>query len=260
MKLPIYQVDAFSGTVFGGNPAAVCPLENWIEDALMQKIAAENNLAETAFFVQKGNDFEIRWFTPAVEVPLCGHATLASAKIIFDVLDYHKSEIQFSSKSGLLKVSETEDGLELDFPTYSFENLELNQELKNIFPLAQAAAVVADSWLLLEFENEAQIQNFEPDFLKIAQLSYKNVIITAKGDTVDFVSRFFAPQMGINEDPTTGSAHCFLTPFWAKKLGKDSFHAYQISERKGELWCQLRGDRTLIAGKAVIYLEGSIWI
>lgn len=265
MRIPIYQVDAFTDRLFGGNPAAVCPLEEWLDVDTMKAIAAENNLSETAFFVKKGDRFEIRWFTPAVEIDLCGHATLASAHVIFNHLGFSGEMITFHSQhSGELRVTKKGDLLVLDFPAREYEPIEmLPCQLKNA--LGKEPTALYNSWdLLALYETEEDILGIEPDFEALSEVLHTvdclGIIVTAPGKDSDFVSRFFAPLAGVNEDPVTGSAHTILIPFWAERLGKEKFHAYQVSSRRGELFCELKGDRVLIGGKAVTYLKGEIEI
>lgn len=259
MEQRIYQVDAFTDKVFGGNPAAVCPLVNWLPDDMLQQIAAENNLAETAFYVKQDDMYEIRWFTPTVEVDLCGHATLAAAYVLFNHEGLQGDEIKFySDKSGELTVTKQQQYLTLNFPTDRYEAVPLTEILTCGFDILPIEAYKGKTDYLLVFEQEAQIKNLQPDFGKIAQLPGRGVIVTAKGDKVDFVSRFFAPQSGINEDPVTGSAHTTLIPYWAAKLGKQQLKACQLSQRKGYLVCQHLGDRVEISGKAKLYLVGHL--
>jgi PhzF family phenazine biosynthesis protein len=258
MKIPIYQVDAFTSKVFRGNPAAVCPLESWPEDHLLQNIAAENNLSETAFFVRHDEHFEIRWFTPKVEVNLCGHATLASAHIIFRHLGYLQDEIRFQSKSGLLKVYKKDESLVLDFPASKISSAIIKKELSIALGKIPVSLYKSGQKLLALYEDEKTISEIQPDFEKLKNVDFMGVIVTAPGDHSDFVSRFFAPRVGINEDPVTGSAHTLLIPFWAKRLGKEKLKAVQVSYRIGELDCELNGDRVLIGGQAVTYLTGEI--
>lgn len=257
MKIPIFQVDAFSGSLFGGNPAAVCPLEEWLNPDLMQSIAAENNLSETAFFVKKGKIFELRWFTPAVEVNLCGHATLASAHVIFNHLEYEGESIVFSSMSGELRVTQTKGRLTLDFPSTPPSAVDAPGELIHGLGLEPKEVHKSRDYLAL-FESEADILSIEPDFNILKKVDCLGIIITAKGEKCDFVSRFFAPAAGINEDPVTGSAHTTLIPFWAEKLNKNILHAFQLSRRRGELFCELVGDRVKIGGQAVTFFVGEI--
>jgi PhzF family phenazine biosynthesis protein len=261
-KIKMYQVDAFADRLFSGNPAAVCILDKWLSDDLMQSIAFENNLAETAFVIPDGRDFKIRWFTPAVEVDLCGHATLASAFVIFNVLDYPDNMIRFQSqKSGVLSVEKKDDLLILNFPTdkLEFSTKEESQVVENCIGARVAELVKGRSDYLALLENEETVKKIEPDFVKMLKLAARGLIVTAKGDNVDFVSRFFAPQCGINEDPVTGSAHISLTPFWSAKLGKNKMTAHQLSKRGGQLMCELKNDRCLIGGKARLYLSGEIY-
>jgi PhzF family phenazine biosynthesis protein len=260
MKIPIYQVDAFTQKVFGGNPAAVCPLDQWPDDDLLQKIALENNLSETAFFVKNNDYFEIRWFTPEVEVNLCGHATLASAHVIFNYMNYEGYSIQFESKSGILEVFKTEDWLTLDFPAADLKPAIIRGNLSEALGQMPLGIFQADQKLLAIYENEQIIKSIHPNFEKLSKLEYMGVIVTAPGDYVDFVSRFFAPRVGINEDPVTGSAHTLLIPFWSKRLEKKVLHALQLSERKGELHCEDKGDRVWISGQTITYLVGEIEI
>ncbi|PWK16820.1 PhzF family phenazine biosynthesis protein [Arcicella aurantiaca] len=260
MNLKIYQIDAFSDTVFGGNPAAVVPLKEWLSDELMQKIAAENNLAETAFYIPEGDKFHIRWFTPAVEVDLCGHATLATAYTLFQYEKYPKNLIEFNSRSGILTVEQQDDLLELDFPVDNLQVAETPQAFIDGLGIPPKETFKGISDYLLIMENEAQVKGLKPDFRKIGEVACRGIIVTAKGDEVDFVSRFFGPQAGIDEDPVTGSAHTTLTAYWAKALQKNTLSARQISPRRGNLACKLVGDRVKIAGKAAPYLIGEIFV
>jgi PhzF family phenazine biosynthesis protein len=257
MNIPIYQVDAFSDRLFGGNPAAVCPLKEWLEPELMQNIAAENNLSETAFFVKKEKIFELRWFTPTIEVDLCGHATLAAAHVIFNHLEYGGDEVVFSSLSGELKVSRTDDRLTLDFPSTPPSAADAPEELIQGLGREPKEVHKSRDYLAL-FESEADILSVEPNFNILKRADSLGIIITAEGEKCDFVSRFFAPAAGIDEDPVTGSAHTTLTPFWAQKLGKNTLHAFQLSKRRGELFCELSGDRVKIGGHAVTFFKGEI--
>jgi len=261
MKQKIYQVDAFSKEAFSGNPAAVCPLEEWLSDEQMQNIAMENNLAETAFYVKSGDKYEIRWFTPKVEVDLCGHATLAAAFILFNNEGHKGDIINFVSlKSGPLTVSRNKKLLTLNFPTDRFEEVEMSEDLVSGFDLKPLLAFKGKTDYLLIFENENQIINIEPNLMAISKLGGRGVIVSAKGEDVDFVSRFFAPQSGIDEDPVTGSAHTTLVPYWAKTLGKDILSSMQLSKRKGWLFCKLLNDRVEISGQCRLYLSGEIYI
>jgi PhzF family phenazine biosynthesis protein len=259
--LPIYQVDAFTENIFEGNPAAVCPMESWLTDEQMQKIAMENNLAETAFIVPFEDAYQIRWFTPAVEVALCGHATLASAHCFYEQLGYDKDEIRFFSKSGWLTVTRSADGkLTLDFPADHATETTAPAEIFEGLGISARQVYKGKFDYLLELENEAAITALQPDFRKLSTIESRGILVTAKGDHADFVSRCFFPQSGIDEDPVTGSAHCLLTTYWNRKTGKSRFDAVQLSRRKGKLECELRGDRVLMTGSAKTYLKGEIYI
>lgn len=259
MKRKIYQVDAFTigNHPFTGNPAAVCPLEEWLDKATMLKVAAENNLSETAFFVKKGNKFELKWFTPKIEVDLCGHATLASAHVLFTCLKYSGEEIVFSTMSGELKVTRTDDLVTLDFPSSEIVSVPPLPLLEKALGKKPVEIYRSRDYLAL-FDNEEDILGIEPDFTLISQLDCLGIMITAPGSHSDFVSRFFAPAAGVNEDPVTGSAHTTLIPFWSERLHKKSLHAFQLSERRGELFCEYCGNRVKISGRAVIYMTGEI--
>jgi PhzF family phenazine biosynthesis protein len=255
----IYQVDAFTGLLFSGNPAAVCPLNEWPDDQLMQNIALENNLAETAFYVKRNNEYELRWFTPAVEVALCGHATLATAFVLFNYENHQSEEITFSTRqSGKLIVRKEGEYLILNFPTDTIEPVDITDEMTACFHCRPIEAFRGKTDHLLIFENESQIRNNQPDLNKIKALFDRGVIVTAKGDEADFVSRFFAPNVGIDEDPVTGSAHTSLTPYWSSVLGKIEMTALQLSKRGGFLKCRNLGDRVEISGKAKLYMIGEI--
>ena len=255
--MKIYQVDAFTNQVFGGNPAAVCPLEYWLPDEKMQKIAMENNLSETAFFVREGEMFHIRWFTPEIEIDLCGHATLASAHVIFNHLGFKQSKIKFKYGGGMLYVEKEGDLLKMNFPSVISERTVLSDQIEKIIG-RQPQEVYKARDLMLIYKNEQEILDLQPDYSAMADLDSLGVIATALGNNVDFVSRFFAPAAGINEDPVTGSAHCMLIPFWAERLKKNKLNALQLSQRVGTLSCESRGDRVVIAGNAVTFLEGEI--
>lgn len=260
MKIPMYQVDAFAGHVFSGNPAAVCPLDTWLPDAQMQSIAAENNLAETAFFVRNGHGYKLRWFTPAVEVDLCGHATLASAFIILNDLTPGERSVSFETKSGTLTVTRDGDLFSMDFPSRPPEPCD------NVFPALIPAlggkpeVVLAARDYFVVYGSEEELRALKPDMQALMTLDKFAVIATAPSHEVDFVSRFFAPAKGVPEDPVTGSAHCSLIPYWSKRLGKKKLHAYQVSPRSGELWLEDRGERVTISGKAVRFFEGTIFV
>ncbi len=259
MKLKLYQIDAFTDKLFAGNPAAVVPLKKWLPDELMQKLAMENNLAETVFFVPsavKGVDYDIRWFTPALEINLCGHATLASAFVIFTILKEKKRSVTFSSKSGLLTVRKKKDELWMDFPSWKPEMIsDYPSGLKEVLGINEIVAVYRHRDMLVELNKEEDVVNAKPDFTALKKMGEK-VIITAPGKSVDFVSRFFAPIAGIDEDPVTGSAHSQLIPFWSEKLGKTILHAKQLSERGGDIYCEQNGDRVIMGGKCVFYMKG----
>jgi PhzF family phenazine biosynthesis protein len=259
MNIPIYQIDAFSNRVFAGNPAGVCPLEEWLEDSVLQAIAQENNLSETAFFVTEENGYHIRWFTPVAEVDLCGHATLATAFVIFNYLEPSLSEVNFSSRSGKLTVVRENELLSMDFPSQPPLPCEAHKELVNGLRREPIEVLCSKDYFVL-FSSEKQIRELNPDMGILKKLDLRGVIVTAKGNKVDFVSRFFAPKFGIDEDPVTGSAHCALTPYWANKLKKKNLHAHQVSQRGGELFCKDCGDRVKISGRAVKFMEGSIAI
>lgn len=259
-KFPLYQVDAFTDKLFGGNYAAVVPLERWIPDALMQSIAAENNLPETAFFVPEGEGFAIRWFTPVKEVELAGHPTLATAHVIFEHLGYKGAAIRFTSMRGPLKVTRSIHGLTLDFPADTLETIVVNDELRACFDTEPIEVLRGSLDYLFVFRSEGELDGLVPRLKSIAKLLSRGAIATAPGDRSDFVSRYFAPQFGIDEDPVTGSAHVALAPYWAKRLGKSELTAIQISPRRGHLHCVMRGDRVDISGRAVTYLIGEIQI
>lgn len=260
MKLQIFQGDAFASSLFKGNPAAVVPLTEWLNDETMQQIAAENNLSETAFFIPEGDHFHIRWFTPKTEVKLCGHATLATAHILFNELDFCGEQIEFNSQSGILTVKKIGDKLQLDFPADFVHAVDAVPVFAEAFGVHPLATFKGRTDYLLLFDSEETIRKFQPDISLLLTTNARGIIVTAKGNEVDFVSRFFAPAVGVNEDPVTGSAHTNLIPFWSKRLNKTELTALQLSERGGELWCTLAGDRVLIAGKAVTYLRGEIEI
>ena len=257
MRIPIYQIDAFTDQLFGGNPAAVCPLATWLPDATMQAIAAENNLSETAFFVPADGGFELRWFTPEREVELCGHATLATAHLLLRELDPDRERVAFSTRSGRLEVSRDGELLVMDFPAYPPQPVGAPAGLFEALG-HDAEAVLQGNYLMVVYRDERAVRALEPDFGAMTRAGLEEAIVTARGVDCDFVSRFFAPGYGITEDPVTGSAHCTLVPYWAHRLGKIRLHARQVSARGGELYCELRGERVSIAGRAVTYLVGTI--
>lgn len=262
MQLPIYQVDAFTNKLFGGNPAAVVPLNDWLPDALLQKIALENNLSETAFFVPTVKGFHIRWFTPTTEVSLCGHATLASAYVIYNILKFSKDTIVFDSKSGILKVKKEGKLLELDFPAQTAERVDHPAFLVEGIGKQPNEVYWAQEDYLLVYDSQSDIENMKPDFSLLKKVETRGIIVTAKTKSkkLDFVCRFFGPAVGIDEDPVTGSAFTKLVPYWSKQTGKTEFIAEQISARKGNVACKLVGDRVLIAGSAKLYLKGRITV
>jgi PhzF family phenazine biosynthesis protein len=259
MKLTMWQVDAFSAKRFGGNPAAVVPLTEWLPDATMLAIAGENNLAETAFFVRDGDEFQIRWFTPVEEVPLCGHATLASAWVVFERLDLERTRVVFRSKSGELGVERDGERLVLDFPTNSVDAAPDSPALVAALGKAPRELYSGWHWLAL-YDSEEDVRALAPNMAGIVATGIHGIIATARGNDCDFVSRFFAPAAGVPEDPVTGSAHTRLIPFWAPRLGKTSLFARQVSARGGELWCELLSaqNRVRIGGHATLFLEGFI--
>lgn len=259
MELPIYQVDAFTDRRFAGNPAAICPLPDWLPDATLQAIAAENNLAETAFFVAARDGFDLRWFTPTVEVDLCGHATLASAFVISTILEPGRDHLRFETRSGRLEVARRGRLYELDFPARPPQPAAPLPALAEALGRPPAALLVAGSHLAV-FEDEAEVAALAPDIAKLSAIGRGDVIATAPGREVDFVSRYFAPAFGIPEDPVTGYAHCLLIPYWSRRLGRSELRARQISRRGGTLLCRDLGARVGIAGEAVLYLEGRIHV
>ena len=259
MKIPIFQVDAFASKVFSGNPAAVCILDYWPDDRLLQCIAAENNLSETAFIVKNEDIFELRWFTPTTEVTLCGHATLAAAFVLFNVYQHPEESVHFQTrKRGRLTVTSRGDLLEMDFPAISVFNQSPPRGLVRALGIEPLEIYGSDEDLLVILDSEQTVRRVNPDFNLLGQVDCRGVIITARGEKCDFVSRFFGPRVGISEDPVTGSAHCVLTPYWAQKLKKTSLHAFQVSKRGGELFCENLGQRVRISGRAVMYLQGEI--
>lgn len=257
MELTIYQIDAFASKLFEGNPAAVCPLDAWLPDELMQSIAKENNLSETAFFVPTAEGFHVRWFTPSHEVDLCGHATLASAYVIFHFLECTKNEIEFDSRSGVLKVRRNNDWLEMDFPSQPPVKCDTPAQIVDAFDLEPVECLKAEDYIVV-FEDEQSVLNARPDLALLTELDLRGVAITSKSMTYDFVSRFFAPSYGINEDPVTGSAFTQLVPYWSKKLNKQSMQAKQVSSRGGVVQCLDMKERVIISGKAVKYMQGTI--
>ncbi len=262
MELTLYQADAFTKEVFGGNPAAICPLDYWLDDDLLQKIANENNLSETAFFVKEKHGYHLRWFTPAVEVDLCGHATLAAAHILYEHLGFEAPNILFQTRSGQLTVEKTESGYLMNFPADHLTQTEFPIEFVDGLGIEQPLETLKgkDDFLVI-LDQQSAVEQLQPDFSAIAKLANaRGVIVSAPGDAVDFVSRCFYPAAGINEDPVTGSAHTTMTPYWAKRLGKSDLIATQVSDRRGHLGCNLRGDRVELIGNAVTYMKATIFV
>ncbi|MCK3827023.1 PhzF family phenazine biosynthesis protein [Pseudomonas sp. W2Aug9] len=259
MKLDIYQVDAFSQHPFGGNPAAVCPLTEWLPDEQLQSIAAENNLSETAFFVPRGEFYELRWLTPEVEVDLCGHATLAAAWVLIHMLADAPQVLRFATRSGELRVTRNGDELAMDFPAKQPQHCEPPAGMLSALGIETAEVFGTDDYIVL-VENEAQVAALTPDFARLKGLPKRGIAVTAKSTQFDFVSRWFGPNVGVNEDPVTGSAHTSLATFWAERLGKLQMTAEQGGQRKGQLRCELKGDRVIISGKAVLYMQGTIYL
>ena len=259
MKIPTYQIDAFANKVFQGNPAAICPLNERLPDETLIAIAEENNLSETAYFIETNKGFHIRWFTPTTEVDLCGHATLAAAYVIFNELGYKENSIVFESRSGKLNVKKDNDLLVMDFPAQPASDCELPVEIKQAFNIEPVECLKSEDYILV-FNNEDDILKAKPKLELLKNIDLRGVIITSRSKSYDFISRFFAPKYGINEDPVTGSAHTQLIPYWAKKLSNNKLHAKQVSKRGGELFCELHNDRVSIAGYAIKYLQGQIEI
>jgi len=259
MKLRMFQVDAFAERVFEGNPAAVCPLEAWPDDALLLAIAEENNLSETAFFVPVGDAFELRWFTPAEEVDLCGHATLASAHVLYAHLGYSGSAIRFQTRSGPLIVSRSDHGLSMDFPAAPPQEVPVPEELAAALGAPPAKVLAAFDYIAV-YDSEEEIRALAPDFARLQALGLRGVVATAPGREVGFVSRCFFPKLRVDEDPVTGSAHCELAPYWSGRLGRDQLMARQLSRRGGTVACEVRGDRVLLTGRAVDYMTAEITV
>lgn len=257
MKLPIFQIDAFTDQLFGGNPAADVLLESWLPDNVLAAIAAENNLSETAFVIPGPSEIPLRWFTPTVEVDLCGHATLAAAHVLFRHVTPSANQITFATRSGKLVVTADADRLTMDFPARPGISIDVSEQLVSALGIRPKQVFLARD-LLAILDCESDVKNLKPDFARIAALDAFAVIVSAPGETVDFVSRFFAPGAGVSEDPVTGSAHCTLVPYWAARLGKSSLTAKQLSARGGNLNCRLAGNRVFISGSAVEYLRGEI--
>lgn len=259
MKIKIYQVDAFSNQIFGGNPAAVCPLDNWLPEATLQNIAMENNLSETAFYVKKENEFELRWMTPTVEVQLCGHATLATAHVLFQHEGFSAKELKFHTKSGQLTVRQNGDLYEMDFPADFAKAVDPPQAILDGLGVQPEEVYLGKDDYMVVLSDQETVEQLLPDFKIIASLkNCRGILATAPGRDCDFVSRCFFPQSGVDEDPVTGSAHTVMTPYWAKRLSKKTLQAQQLSKRKGHLQCILVGDRVQLIGAAKTYLQGEI--
>jgi len=257
MELTLYQIDAFTDQVFKGNPAAVCALDKWLNDDVLQAIAQENNLSETVFFVSTKVGFEIRWFTPLVEVDFCGHATLAAAFVLFECLDYQQPKIVFESKAGELFVSKEGDYFKMDFPRLKLKPYSLANDLLTAIAI-QPKEILLDDNIVLVLESEQAVKDYQPNFEKLKLLPGNGLNITAEGDQCDFVSRYFAPKAGINEDPVTGSAHCALAPYWSDKLNKNSLKARQVSDRGGDVLCEVNESHVILRGQAVKYMQATI--
>jgi PhzF family phenazine biosynthesis protein len=260
MGIPIFQIDAFTSKVFGGNPAAVCLLDYWPPDSILQSIANENNLSETAFLVGEDEDYELRWFTPSVEIDLCGHATLASGFVIFFFSGSGSSVVNFKTASGILKVERTGDLLSMDFPSRKPVRMNNHGIITEAFGV-EPCEVLRSRDLMAVFDKESQIREIRLDFDKLSEIRDAfGIIIAAEGESADFVSRFFAPNAGVPEDPVTGSSHCSLIPYWSERLGKSELHACQLSQRGGEIFCKDMGNRVRMSGRAVLYSKGEIYI
>ena len=257
-EIPLYVFDSFTDRVFAGNPAAVCPLDSWLDDQTMRSIAAENNLSETAFFVAENGGYRLRWFTPAIEIDLCGHATLATAHYLFSEAGYDGDNVAFETRSGTLTVTRKGKFLRMDFPVRPLDPIPRETEFDGVFGALPEAVFESAGNYLAVFDSEKTVRGMAPNMGDVEALGLHGVIVTAKGDKVDFVSRFFHPAAGIPEDPVTGSAHCTLTPYWVARLGKNPLSARQVSKRGGRLTCELAGDRVLISGQAVLYARGMI--
>jgi len=257
MQQKIYQIDAFATKTFEGNPAMVCPLDTWLSDELMQQIAQENNLSETAFFVKEKEGYHLRWFTPTAEVDMCGHATLASAYVLFECMEYDKDAIVFTTKSGELKVWKEKNRYVMDFPIQNIEPCDISKQIEKAFGMKPLATYASMDYIIV-FENEDEVVNAKPNLALLKELDLRGVCITAKSKEYDFVTRFFAPKYGVDEDPVTGSAFTQLVSYWADALGKNVFDAKQVSARGGEVHCVVKGDRVEMSGRAVKYLEGVI--
>jgi len=260
MEIPIYKVDAFTSRLFAGNPAAVCPLPEWLADETLQAIAAENNLSETAYLVGASNRFHLRWFTPGCEVDLCGHATLASAYVLFNELNLNHDLVRFDTKSGELTVTRDNGLLTMDFPSRAPGPVDVDPGLVTALGGAEPAEILAARDYLIRYRSVEEVRQLAPDMEALKKIDRFGFIVTARGTDCDFVSRFFAPGKGVPEDPVTGSAHCTLAPYWAEQLGKTKLHGRQISQRTGEVFCEVAGDRVKLSGTAALFLKGKIRI
>jgi PhzF family phenazine biosynthesis protein len=260
MKIKLYQVDAFANRVFEGNPAAVCPLENWLDDYLLQKIAEENNLSETAFFVQTDNNIQLRWFTPLEEVELCGHATLAAAYILYQYCNYSAPSAIFDTKSGQLVVTKIDHGFSMDFPASILQTVDVPAALLLGLGKVKAQTILAGFDYVVVLNSAKEVIELSPDFSQWLNLDLRGVVVTAQGTDVDFVSRCFFPKLRVNEDPVTGSAHCELAPYWGKRLGLSVLSGRQLSQRSGLVHCKLIEDRVILIGNAVEFMSGEIHI
>lgn len=262
MELDIYQVDAFTDEVFRGNPAAIVPLTEWLPDDMLRRIAMENNLSETAFYVpQDDGSYHLRWFTPTTEVELCGHATMATSHVIFHETDHSSDEIRFTGQSGELIIRRDNDKIVMDFPVWDYEEVDIPDQLVKALGVRPTAVFKAYDWVVL-YDDENIVRNIKPDMKELIKFEEARGVLptAAASNGIDFVSRMFCPRIGIDEDPVTGSAHCILVPFWAERLGKSKLHAYQASERGGYLHCELKGDRVIIAGQTKLYMKGKIYV
>lgn len=260
MKLPLYQIDAFAEQPFQGNPAAVCPLTEWLADRVMQNIAMENNLSETAFFVEQSGRFQLRWFTPTAEVDLCGHATLASAHVLFECLGYNEDTIRFDTNSGELNVRKKGDQLVMDFPSATLKKTSKPNRLEEALGISVKEIFLGNTDYLCILDSEEQVRHLQPNISVLKSIEARGIIVTAPGKDTDFVSRFFAPAVGVDEDPVTGSAHTVLTPYWSKRLGKTALVARQISARGGTVYCIDKGRRVELSGNAITFMKGEIMV
>ena len=260
MRIPSYHIDAFAGAIFSGNPAMVCPLDRWLDDETLQLIARENNLPVTAFFVEKDDHYELRWYTPTVELNLCGHGTVAAAAVVFESMDPSKESAAFKTKGGTFNVVKDGPHISMDFPVHEAVSCAMKPEDLVRALGREPKEILKSKNYLAVYEGEADIRAITPDMELLKEVDCLGAIVTAKGEDADFVSRYFAPKLGISEDAATGSTHCTLAPYWSKRLGKRKLHAIQLSQRRGELWCESLDDRVRISGKAVRYAEGFLYV